>query len=70
MTNYQAFLVRLWRDDQQQPWRAELVSPHTGEAIRFATAEQMLGYMQEQMVGDTNPPPAPGANLMPQTAKE
>ncbi len=49
MTDYHAYLVRLWRDDQEQPWRAELVSPHTGEARCFATTEQLFSYMQGQM---------------------
>lgn len=52
MPNYHAYLVRLWRDDRQQPWRAELVSPHTGETIRFATAEQLFGYLRAQMEED------------------
>jgi hypothetical protein len=49
MPNYHAFLIRLWRDETQQPWRAELVSPHTGEARRFATPEQLFNYVQQQM---------------------
>lgn len=57
MANYHAYLVRLWRDDRQQPWRAELVSPRTGEAVRFGTAEQLFSYMQEQMAADVDPPP-------------
>lgn len=52
MTNYHAYLIRLWRDDQHQPWRAELVSPHTGEARRFATAEHLFSYVQQQMEAD------------------
>jgi hypothetical protein len=49
MSDYQAYLIRLWRDDRQEPWRAELVSPHTGEARCFATPEQLFSYMQRQM---------------------
>lgn len=53
MSDYHAYLIRLWRDETQQPWRAELVSPHTGEAHRFATPEQLFSYVQQQMEGPT-----------------
>jgi hypothetical protein len=53
MSDYHAYLIRLWRDDQHEPWRAELVSPHTGEERRFATPEQLFSYVQEQMEGIT-----------------
>jgi hypothetical protein len=49
MTNYHAYLIRLWRDDEQQPWRAELVSPQSGEARRFATPEQAYAYLQQEL---------------------
>lgn len=55
MSNYHAYLIRLWRDDEQQPWRAELVSPHSGEARHFATPEQAYAYLQQQLkppIGD------------------
>ena len=57
MSDYHAYLIRLWRDDKQQPWRAELVSPHSGEARRFANPEQLFHFMQEQMESDPNPAP-------------
>lgn len=53
MSDYHAYLIRLWRDDQHEPWRAELVSPHTGEERRFATPEQLFCYVQEQIEGIT-----------------
>lgn len=56
MSDYHAYLIRLWRDEAQQPWRAELVSPHTGEARRFATPEQMFTFMQQQMEGNAAHP--------------
>ncbi|GIK56653.1 MAG: hypothetical protein BroJett015_23160 [Chloroflexota bacterium] len=53
MTNYHAYLIRLWRDDEQQPWRAELVSPRSGEARHFATPEQAYAYLQQQLKPQT-----------------
>lgn len=52
MTDYHAYLIRLWRDDEQQPWRAELVSPQSGETRRFASPEQLFSYVQEQIETD------------------
>ena len=49
MPNYHAYLIRLWREDEQQPWRAELVSPQSGEARRFATPEQAYAYLQQKL---------------------
>ncbi|MFZ2359662.1 MAG: hypothetical protein WA040_10000 [Anaerolineae bacterium] len=59
MSDYHAYLIRLWRDETQQPWRAELVSPHTGEARRFATPEQAFSYVQEQIAETTAGPACP-----------
>lgn len=63
MSDYHAYLIRLWRDDMQQPWRAELVSPHTGEVVRFATAEHLFSHMQKQIEADTDQPPEHGRAL-------
>lgn len=49
MTNYHAYLIRLWREDEQQPWRAELVSPQSGAARRFATPQQAYAYLQQKL---------------------
>ena len=56
MSDYHAYLIRLWRDDQHEPWRAELVSPHTGEARCFATAEQLFSYMQRKIETESSQP--------------
>ncbi|MFQ5435484.1 MAG: hypothetical protein ACE5FD_11465 [Anaerolineae bacterium] len=47
-TNYQAYLLRLWRDGEKQPWRALLENPHTGEQCGFANLEQLFAYLEEQ----------------------
>jgi hypothetical protein len=49
MTNYHAYLIRLWREDEGSPWRGELVSPHTGEQLLFATVEQVLAYLTARL---------------------
>ncbi|MFQ5399783.1 MAG: hypothetical protein ACE5E7_09320 [Anaerolineae bacterium] len=52
-SDYQAFLLRLWRDDEQQPWRASLEDPHTGEQCGFANLEQLFAYLKEQTASGT-----------------
>ena len=61
MSDYHAYLIRLWREDQQEPWRAELISPHTGETRCFATTEQLFSYVQQQMDNDPRVSPATDA---------
>ena len=61
MNNYHAYLIRLWRDNEQQPWRAELILPQSGEAQRFAAPEQAYAYLQQQL--------EQGCRTLPTTAK-
>ncbi len=46
LPDYHAYLLRLWREGAQKPWRAELVSPHTGAKQHFATHGQLLAYLE------------------------
>ena len=45
--DYHAYLLRLWREGAQKPWRAELVSPHTGDKRHFADHAQLLEFLTE-----------------------
>lgn len=47
MMNYQAYLIRFWREDAQSPWRAELEAAGAGEKRRFASPEQLFTFMQQ-----------------------
>jgi len=49
MTNYQAYLIRFWREDDHQPWRVALVFPQTGEKHHFASAEQAFAFLTDQL---------------------
>jgi hypothetical protein len=42
---YYAYLLRLWREDPHQPWRAELEHPHTGQLHRFANPAQLFTFL-------------------------
>jgi hypothetical protein len=61
LPNYFAYLVRLWRADDQSVWHATLQDPHTGAQFRFETIESLYLFIQQQLgmspVPDTLPPP-------------
>jgi hypothetical protein len=52
MNDYHAYLLRLWREEENLPWRAELVSPQTGEKRHFASSGQLLAFLMELMEGN------------------
>ena len=46
--NYHAYLLRVWRENDHEPWRVTLENPHTGERLAFAGVERLLAYFQQQ----------------------
>ena len=48
---YRAFLVRLWQDSADAPWRALARDAETGEEYRFATIEQLFLFLHRQTQG-------------------
>ena len=46
--NYHAYLLRVWRENDREPWRATLENPHTGERLAFAGADRLLAYLSQQ----------------------
>lgn len=53
-TDYQAFLLRLWRDGPERPWRASLLDPHTEQTRYFGSVEELTDYLT-QWSGQTAP---------------
>jgi hypothetical protein len=49
MTNYHAYLIRFWRDDDHYPWRVALVLPQTGEQHYFATIEEVFTFLKKRL---------------------
>jgi hypothetical protein len=45
---YQAFLLRIWREDEQTPWRIQIENPHTREIIGFQNIEKLVSFLNEQ----------------------
>ncbi|MBK8434556.1 MAG: hypothetical protein IPL28_26125 [Chloroflexi bacterium] len=49
-TYYQAYLVRLWRDEASAPWRVTVTYVRTGEQHHFPTIAAYLAFMEERAV--------------------
>ena len=47
--NYHAYLVRIWRDNEQAPWRAATTHVASGEIHKFANVQMLWGYLQLQL---------------------
>lgn len=47
--SYLSYLLRLWRDHRQAPWRASLESTRTGDVHRFGDLETMWTFLQAQL---------------------
>lgn len=47
-TNYQAYLLRLWRDGPHNCWRASLQSTKGSEAQLFADMQSLLEFLRSQ----------------------
>jgi hypothetical protein len=45
--DYQAYLLRVWREDDLSSWRALLVDPHTGQSMGFSTMKLLYEYLEE-----------------------
>ncbi len=47
-TEYHAYLLRLWREENATNWRATVQNPHTGERCSFASLPTLLTFLEEQ----------------------
>lgn len=46
--SYKAFMVRLWQDDEDAPWRASVQTVRTGDVIHFATVFGLVSFLRDQ----------------------
>lgn len=42
---YQAYLLRLWREPQDQVWRAALKAPDAEQELVFASLDELFIYL-------------------------
>ena len=54
---YHAYLLRLWSDgDSPQQWRFSLEDPHTHTRRGFASLDELLAFLQKEIVHAAAPP--------------
>ncbi|MFZ0548983.1 MAG: hypothetical protein WAM60_26285 [Candidatus Promineifilaceae bacterium] len=49
--DYQAFLLRVWREDDHSGWRASLENPYTGQSVGFSSMKQLYEFLEEKTSG-------------------
>ncbi len=49
---YMAYLLRLWRENGDSPWRALLENPNTDERVGFANLNELVEFL-EKKTGET-----------------
>lgn len=46
---YQSYLIRLWQDGKDAPWRASAKDVVTGQQHLFVSPEQLFSYLHKQI---------------------
>ncbi len=49
---YRSYLLRLWCEASDRPWRASLENPRTGKRIGFASLEQLFAFLMQEADGE------------------
>jgi hypothetical protein len=49
--NYHAYLLRLWRENDNAPWRVTLQDSRTGEKIGFTDLKKFSDYLEDKTEG-------------------
>jgi hypothetical protein len=50
--NYHSYLLRLWRDSADQPWRASLQCTATEERVAFTDLRALFSFLLDQLALD------------------
>ena len=45
---YMAYLLRLWRENDDRPWRALLENPNTKERLGFANLNELIKFLEDK----------------------
>jgi hypothetical protein len=56
--NYQSYLLRLWRENPQGPWRASLQSTSTEQVYAFGSLDQLWAFLMSYAATDGQAPRA------------
>ena len=42
---YHAYLLRIWREDERMPWRAQIEDPTTNETVSFPSLDDLIAFL-------------------------
>ena len=59
--DYHAFLLRLWRDHTEAPWRFAIQRHHEREPMGFASFNELVAFLHYLMQLDGSDGEKPGA---------
>jgi hypothetical protein len=51
--SYQSYLLRVWREAPEGPWRASLENATSGEKRAFAQLEDLIDYLRQGLTSPT-----------------
>lgn len=54
---YCAYMVRLWQDGPQAPWRASAQATHGGDIVRFADLDALFAFLLAQTTSSSGTQP-------------
>lgn len=59
---YQSFLIRLWQDGEESPWRGSAKHVATGEQLFFDNLDSLFVYLSRRTETAVNSNPIPISN--------
>jgi len=63
--DYQAYLLRLQRNQSTNQWRATMINAHTGDTIQFASEQELLRHMIKMLTMSDDFEQAKGTRTLP-----
>ncbi|MFZ0546948.1 MAG: hypothetical protein WAM60_15985 [Candidatus Promineifilaceae bacterium] len=49
--NYHAYLLRLWRENEDSSWRVVLQDARTGQKISFTELDKLTAFLEDKIEG-------------------
>jgi len=46
--DYQAYLLRIWREDRYSPWRASTQEVRAGKQMQFASLSELFDFLRSK----------------------
>lgn len=67
---YRSYLLRVWRENKDAPWRGSLKSTADGQEYHFSTIEALWSFLQGALDKDTGPSGSGGGPEVDKTSPD